>query len=342
VDGNYGLGNGSTIPAMNLGDTLVRAVVPVDHVLGVCPIVINTAQKLPPGCDAAQAGLPRKLFTYTAEEDMNLFTAPQFVPQGSNTANLPWPPKAHYYAGTTATGVTATTLTDATLLGTPQAWVPDMFVGDQVKMGGATATITGNTANTLTFAHGWSGGVAPAVGRYVVRTTEIIPGNYDENKFTTGPGPDPICAGLTHNTLVTNPDLLANGGSPFEGQSRHSCDMKLLNIQSGQSIAPNFHVHTAVDIPLPTHFVGLIIDDVSVETNRKSTGIGEVHGLAGVPIGLYDWTGRRVGNVTSDYNGVYEILMPSESANGCPVPAGNSTTTPTTKRSRPTSKPGRT
>ena len=321
VDGNYTLGNGNVIPALNLGDTLVRAVVPVDHVLGPCPQIVNPLQAQPAGCDLAQVGLPRKLYTYTKEEDVNLFSGAQYVPQGANTSNLPWPPKAHYFAGTLATGVTATTLTDATVAADPtKVWTPGAFVGDIVKMGGVTATITANTETTVTFAK-WSG-LTPALGSYTIRTQEIIPGNYDENKFTYAPGIDPICAGGTHTVQVTNTDLLANGGSPFEGQTRHSCDMKLLNVQAGQSIAPNFHVRTAIDIPLPTHFSGLIIDDVSVDTNRKSTGIGEVHGIGGAPVGVYDWTGKRDGNVTADYNGVWDILMPSEDINNCPVPAG--------------------
>jgi hypothetical protein len=322
VDGNYTLGNGSTIPAMNLGDVLVRAVVPVDNVLGPCPIVVNATSPLPPGCDAAQAGLPRKLYTYTKEEDVNLFSGAQYVPQGANMASLPWPPKANYFAGTMATGVTATTLTDSTVAADPtRRWTPDAFVGDIVSMGTVTATVTSNTDSTVTFTNGWSG-PTPTPGPYTIRFQSITPGNYDENTHTYAPGIDPICAGMTHTVQVTNPDLLANGGSPLEGQVRHSCDMKLLNIQAGQSIAPNFHVHTAVDVPLPAHFWGYIVDDVSVETNRKSTNIGEVHGIPGVPIGVYDWTGRRTYTAASDYNGVWEVLMPSEDINNCPVPAG--------------------
>ena len=38
-------------------------------------------------------------------------------------------------------------------------------------------------------------------------------GGYDENTHTTAPGPDAICAGVTHVVKVTNGDLLANGGS---------------------------------------------------------------------------------------------------------------------------------
>jgi hypothetical protein len=146
-------------------------------------------------------------------------------------------------------------------------------------------------------------------------------GGYDENPYTYSPGPDAICAGVTHVVHVTNPSLLANGGSPLEGTTRHLCDTKLLNVQAGQSIAPDFHVHTIVDIPLPAHFWGYIVDDVSVETNRKSYNLGEVHGIPAVPVGVYDWTGRRVASVNSDYNGAWEILMPSTDIVNCPTPA---------------------
>ena len=145
---------------------------------------------------------------------------------------------------------------------------------------------------------------------------------YDENQYTYSPGPDAICAGVTHVVHVTNKTLLANGGSPLEGATRHLCDTKLLNIQAGMSIAPDFHMHTVVDIPLPAHFWGYIVDDISVETNTKSTNLGEVHGLPNVPVGVYDWTGRRTYSVTSDYNGVWEVLMPSTDIFNCPVPAG--------------------
>jgi hypothetical protein len=320
VDGNYTLGNGNVVPALNLGDTLVRVVAPTDNVLGLCPTIVTSSQVLPPGCDAAQAGLPRKLYTFTTEEDVNLFSGAQYVPQGSDMASLPWPPKANYFAGT-ATGVTSTSLTDSTVANDPaKRWTPDAFVGDTVRMGAVSAVVTGNTDSTVTFAN-WSG-PTPAPGSYTIRFQLITPGNYDENTHTTSPGIDPICAGLTHVVTVTNPDLLANGGSPLEGQTRHSCDTKLFNIQAGQSIAPNFHARTAVDIPLPTHFLGLIVDDVSVESSLKKTGVGEVKGIGGAPVGVYDWTGRRSATVNSDFNGIWEILMPSEDINNCPVPAG--------------------
>ena len=148
-------------------------------------------------------------------------------------------------------------------------------------------------------------------------------GGYDENQYTMSPGIDPICAGGTHVVHVApGSDLAANGGSPLENTTRHLCDTKLLTIRAGQSIAPDFHVHTVVDIPLPAHFWGYIVDDVSVDTNHKSYNLGEVHGIPAVPVGVYDWTGRRVANVTSDYNGAWEILMPSSDIFNCLTPAG--------------------
>jgi hypothetical protein len=230
VDGNYTLGNKPVIPAKNLGDVVVRPVVPVDTVL-------------PPGPNG-----DRPLYKYTTENDVNVFNSVEYIPQGADHSKLVWPPL-----------------------------------------------------------HG--------------KANQMPTGNYEENPYTTAPGIDPICAGSTFKVSVTNPDFLAQGGSPLQGQTRHTCDEKLLNIQAGQSIAPNFHVHTAVDIPLPAHFWGYIVDDISVETNRKSTNLGEVHGIPGAPVGIYDWTGRRNYSVNSDYNGVWEALMPSAEIFNCPTPA---------------------
>jgi len=224
VDGNYGFGGPP-------GDTLIRATAPVDTVL-------------PP--DPNGNDLP--LYKTTTEQDVNLFSAAQFIPQNADKSNVAWPPNP-----------------------------------------------------------------GPA--------HQMPTGNIEENPNTTSPGPDPICAGSTFKVHVSNRDTLANGGSPLEGQTRHLCDTKLLNIQAGQSSAPNFHVRTVVDIPLPTHFSGYIVDDISVATNRKSTAFGEVQGIPGVPIGIYDWTGRRNYSVNSDYNGVWEVLMPSAEIFNCPTPA---------------------
>jgi hypothetical protein len=305
VDGNYGIGNPYDIPAANLGDTVIKQVSPVDLVLPNDP----------------STGQPRPLYTATTEEDVNMFSSAQYIPQGAYANNLPWPaaiPDAnqmpndlakpdggtdenpyttgpgpdpicagptHTVQANTITGtgtVGAATLTDAT-----KSWGENQLIGRTVTRGASSLFVTSNTATVLTGAGGWSP-AAPASGRY---------------------------------SISINPDLMANGGNPMEGTVRHLCDTKLLTVHSGQSIAPNFHVHTVVDIPLPAHFWGYIVDDVSVESNLKSTNLGGVHGLPGVPVGVYDWSGRRVYTANSDYNGVWELLMPSADIFNCPTPA---------------------
>ena len=75
---------------------------------------------------------------------------------------------------------------------------------------------------------------------------------------------------------VPNPNYVAvyGGAAPFEGQLRPLCDSKLIHVQNGQSYAPNFLMYT--DVPLATKFSGYATDDISVSTNKLSTGIGEV------------------------------------------------------------------
>ena len=39
-------------------------------------------------------------------------------------------------------------------------------------------------------------------------------------------------------------------------------------------------------------------------------------------MGIYDWSGKLVDTVTTDWNGMYEALEPSTSSYNCPLPAG--------------------
>jgi hypothetical protein len=109
-------------------------------------------------------------------------------------------------------------------------------------------------------------------------------------------------------------------GGPFEGQIRPLCDTKLIHVQNGQSVAPNFHMFT--DVPLATKFQGYATDDISVSTNKLSTFLGEVQGIPNMPIGIYDWTGRQVSTVNTDYNGMYEVVLPSTNTFNCNTVAG--------------------
>ena len=128
------------------------------------------------------------------------------------------------------------------------------------------------------------------------------------------------CVGALHNVKVTNPAFLAGGGSPFEGQDRPSCADKLVTVRSGQATAPNFNLFT--DVPLPTRFWGLTLNDLGLTLDKRSVNYGEAQGLPYVPVGLYDSFGRLSYTTHTDFNGLYEALVPSTDTFNCPVPAG--------------------
>lgn len=128
------------------------------------------------------------------------------------------------------------------------------------------------------------------------------------------------CAGALHPVKVTNQAFLDAGGSPFEGQDRPSCEAKVVTVRAGQTIAPNFNLYT--EVPIPTHFWGLTINDLGLTLDKRSVQYGEALGLQNAPMGLYDWAGRLLDTVHTDFNGFYEALEPSTSTYNCPVPAG--------------------
>ena len=131
------------------------------------------------------------------------------------------------------------------------------------------------------------------------------------------------CAGPNHTVTVspvTNQAFIDGGGSPFESQQRPLCSDKLVTVRGQQAVAPNFNLFTQV--PLPTHFWGLVINDLGLSYDKRSANYGEAQGIANVPVGIYDWTGRLVDTVDTDFNGFYESLLPSTSTYNCPLPAG--------------------
>ncbi|MEO7132487.1 MAG: IPT/TIG domain-containing protein [Dermatophilaceae bacterium] len=137
---------------------------------------------------------------------------------------------------------------------------------------------------------------------------------------TQGAGLISACAGALHTVTVPESAFRDGGGSPYEGQDRPLCDAKLVTVRDGQTVAPNFNLFTAV--PLPTHFWGLTINDLGLSLDKRSANFGEAQGLPHAPMGLYDWSGRLVDTVHTDFNGFYEALEPSTGTYNCPVPAG--------------------
>jgi hypothetical protein len=128
------------------------------------------------------------------------------------------------------------------------------------------------------------------------------------------------CAGALSTVHVTNPAFLAGGGSPFEGQDKPSCTDKVVTVRAGQSTAPNFNLFT--DVPIPTHFWGLTLNDLGISLDKRSANYGEAQGMANVPVGLYDSFNQLKYTTHTDFNGLYEALVPSTDTYNCPVPAG--------------------
>jgi hypothetical protein len=128
------------------------------------------------------------------------------------------------------------------------------------------------------------------------------------------------CVGALSTVHVTDDAFNAGGGSPFEGYDRPSCVDKLVAVRANQATAPNFNLFT--DVPIPTHFWGLTLNDLGLTLDKRSVNYGEAQGLPFVPVGLYDWAGRLVDTTHTDFNGLYEALEPSTDTYNCPVPAG--------------------
>jgi hypothetical protein len=143
--------------------------------------------------------------------------------------------------------------------------------------------------------------------------------------------PPPACAGALHTVDVANigtdgPDATVNptfleiGGSPYEGTEKPLCDTKLVPLNNGRSIVPTFNVFT--DVPLPGRFFGLLVDDLNFSTDPKSLLFGEKAGIPFAPVGIYDFANRLVTTVETDYNGLYDVLLPSTNRINCPTPSG--------------------
>ncbi|MCB0088243.1 MAG: hypothetical protein KDE54_10045, partial [Caldilineaceae bacterium] len=143
--------------------------------------------------------------------------------------------------------------------------------------------------------------------------------------------PPPACAGALHTvdvagiapdgpSAVVNPSFADGGGSPYEGQQKPLCDMKLVSLDNGKSIAPLFTVFTRV--PVPGKWKGYIIDDLAISSNPQSMAFGEKAGISHSPIGIYDFTNRLLTTIQSDPNGVFEVLLPSTHSVNCPSPSG--------------------
>jgi hypothetical protein len=310
VDGNYGFGDGCFEGVLDATDPSAPACVggdfaplPADDYLVHVDLAATTDT----------TGAP--IYSVTREEDINIGNGDSFVPQ------VPPPACAgtlHQvdvadagtdgYAATdiadpsgivvsgTATGGTITTLEDTTA-----AWTTDQWAGDQVTITGGTgagqvAQVVANDATTLTVA-GWP--VAPDA----TSTYDLV-----------------AMLHVAASAPTHNPTFVDIGSSPYEGLARPLCDTKLVPLQDGKSVVPMFNVFT--DVPLPGRFFAYTIDDLNFSTDPKSMLYGEKAGLPFTPVGIYDFANRLVTTVETDYNGLFDVLLPSTNRINCPTPSG--------------------
>lgn len=148
-------------------------------------------------------------------------------------------------------------------------------------------------------------GTAPGTDNYPASTVPVVGGGV---------------VNVPASTPVTNNSFLDLGGSPYEGMATPLCSTKLVNLPNGRSVAPTFNVFT--DVPLPTRFWGLVVDDLNFSADPKSLLFGEKAGVPFAPVGIYDYTNRLVYTAESDYNGLFDVLLPSTNRINCPTPSG--------------------
>lgn len=143
---------------------------------------------------------------------------------------------------------------------------------------------------------------------------------YDATSIVDPSGNGTATVDVPASSPTTNATFLDIGGSPYEGQARPLCDTKLVTLQNGKSVVPMFNVFT--DVPLPSRFFGLLVDDLNFSSDPKSLLVGEKAGVPFAPVGIYDYTDRLVTTVETDYNGIYDVLLPSTNRINCPTPSG--------------------
>ncbi|HZU87488.1 MAG TPA: SdrD B-like domain-containing protein [Anaerolineaceae bacterium] len=143
--------------------------------------------------------------------------------------------------------------------------------------------------------------------------------------------PEAPCAGALHTVdvlgvgvdgpdAVYNPAFAGVGGSAYEGQQMPYCDVRMVTVNDQRSVAPGFFFFT--DVPIPGKWKGYIINDLNLSTDPRQLFFGEKAGIPNSPIGIYDFNNQLLDTINSDYNGVFETLMPSSSTYNCPTPGG--------------------
>ncbi|HET7480763.1 MAG TPA: hypothetical protein VFJ72_14755, partial [Rubrobacteraceae bacterium] len=125
--------------------------------------------------------------------------------------------------------------------------------------------------------------------------------------------PPPPCAGALHT--VNDPRQ-----GPYDGQQMPLCDSKLVHLNAQQNAGADFFMFT--DTPIPGRVWGLVTDDLNIETDPSLLYYGDKKGIAHIPVGVYDHTGRLIQTVYTDDNGIFETILPSTGTFNVPTPSG--------------------
>jgi hypothetical protein len=160
----------------------------------------------------------------------------------------------------------------------------------------------GNQAKPAVFDGGFAF-VDLAPGDYVV---EVVP----------PPGYTVLAEGA-ENTSEGDVFLLGITTPPYYENAR---DKKLITLQPAQNATTDFFLYT--EVPVPGRIIGLVSDDLNLETNPTSPYFMEKRPIPNSPVGIRDFTGRLLKTVNTDANGTFEVLLPSTYTANVPIPAG--------------------
>jgi hypothetical protein len=172
-------------------------------------------------------------------------------------------------------------------------------------------------------------------GDYVV---EVVPPTaYDIGKSqdrnvdfgdTFIPAPEllPVpCVGAPYpvpDELSLFPGVEAPLRTSLTGKELPLCDRKLVALGGADNAAADFFLFT--EVPIAAHVVGGILDDTANEFDPNSPQYGEKFAPPWLPVGIYDWTGRLIGETVSDQWGRFNALVPSTYTQNLPMPSGTS------------------
>ena len=130
----------------------------------------------------------------------------------------------------------------------------------------------------------------------------------------------PVGVTVPASTPTVNSTFVGIGGSPYEGQPKPLCNMKLVHVSNGRSVAPLFNVFT--DVPTAGPFLGTHCRRPQLLVRSKGLNYGEKAGMPFAPVGIYDWSNKLVYTAESDFNGLFDVLLPSTNRISCPTPSG--------------------